>query len=73
MVKHRSDTRWLDDQEVGLCRVRSVLCTRGRGARVSWLSLKTKVDGFLGLGLKTGIYDLAHKITTIVSWFGHQN
>jgi hypothetical protein len=28
-------------------------CTCRRGARVSWLSLKTKVVGFPGLGLKT--------------------
>jgi hypothetical protein len=34
-------------------RVRSVLCTRRRGAHVTWLSLKTKVDRFFGLGIKT--------------------
>jgi hypothetical protein len=42
---HRSGTQWPDDQEVGWCCVRSVLCTCRRGAWVSWLSLKTKVDG----------------------------
>jgi hypothetical protein len=42
---HRSGTRWLGDREVGWHRVRSALCTWRRGARVSWLSLKTKVDG----------------------------
>ena len=63
---HRSGTRWLDDREVGWRCVRSVPCTWRRGARVSWLSLKTKVyglsvvwpqnhwDGFLRFGLKTG-------------------
>jgi hypothetical protein len=41
---HRSGTRWSGDREVGLRRVRSAPCTWRRGARVSWLSLKTKVD-----------------------------
>jgi hypothetical protein len=55
-----------DDREVGWRRVRSAPCTWRRGARVSWLSLKTKVDclwvvwsqnhldGFHRFGLKTG-------------------
>jgi hypothetical protein len=42
---HRSGTRWLDDREVGWHRVRSTPCMWRRGARVSCLSLKTKVDG----------------------------
>jgi hypothetical protein len=42
---HRSDTRWLGGQEVGWCRVRSTPSTWRLGARFSWLSLKTKVDG----------------------------
>jgi hypothetical protein len=33
------------DREVGWRRVRSAPCTWRREARVSWLSLKTKVDG----------------------------
>jgi hypothetical protein len=37
---HRSGTRWPGDREVGWHCVWSV-----RGAQVSWLSLKTKVDG----------------------------
>jgi hypothetical protein len=41
---HMSDTRWLGDREVGWRRVWSALCTWRRGVRVSWLSLKTKVD-----------------------------
>jgi hypothetical protein len=42
---HRSGTRWSDDQEVRWHRVRSAPCTWRRGGQVSWLSLKTKVDG----------------------------
>jgi hypothetical protein len=42
---HRSDTRWPGGREVGWRRVRSAPCTWRRGARVSWLSLKTKVNG----------------------------
>jgi hypothetical protein len=41
---HRSGTRWSDDREIGWCRVRSTPCTWRRGARIFWLSLKTKVD-----------------------------
>jgi hypothetical protein len=54
MVKYRSGTQWLNDWEVGWCCMWSAPCTRRRRARVSWLSLKTKVGGFSGLGLKTG-------------------
>jgi hypothetical protein len=42
---HWSGTRWSGGREVGWRRVRSALCTWRRGVRVSWLSLKTKVDG----------------------------
>jgi hypothetical protein len=41
---HSSDTWWPGDREVEWRRVRSAPCTRRRGARVSWLNLKTKVD-----------------------------
>ena len=34
--------------------MRSVPCRKRRGAQVSWLSLKTKVDGFSRFDLKTG-------------------
>jgi hypothetical protein len=51
---HRSGTRWPDDRGVGWHRVWSAPCTWRREARVSWLSLKTKVDDFLRFGLKTG-------------------
>jgi hypothetical protein len=42
---HRLDTRWPGDRKVECYRVRSALCTWRREAQVSWLSLKTKVDG----------------------------
>jgi hypothetical protein len=42
---HRSGTRWSGGREVGWRRVQSVPDTWKPGARISWLSLKTKVDG----------------------------
>jgi hypothetical protein len=42
---HRSGTRWSGDQEVGWHDVWSAPCTWRRGAQISRLSLKTKVDG----------------------------
>jgi hypothetical protein len=42
---HRSGTRWSGGQEIGWRRVRSTLVTWRLGAWVSWLSLKSKVDG----------------------------
>jgi hypothetical protein len=63
---HRSGTQWPDDREVRWRCMWSAPCTWRREARVSWLSLKTKVDGlwvvwpqnhsygFLRFGLKTG-------------------
>jgi hypothetical protein len=42
---HRSGIRWPDGREVGWHRVRSAPGTWRLGAWVSWLSLKTKVDG----------------------------
>jgi hypothetical protein len=42
---HRSGTRWPGDQEVEWRRVRSAPSTWRLGVRVSWLSLKTMVDG----------------------------
>jgi hypothetical protein len=42
---HRSGTQWPGGREVGWRRVRSTPGTWRLGARVSWLSLKTKVDG----------------------------
>jgi hypothetical protein len=42
---HRSGTQWPGGREVRWRRVRSAPDTLRLGARVSWLSLKTKVDG----------------------------
>jgi hypothetical protein len=42
-----SDTWWPGGREVGWRRVQSAPDTWRLGARVSWLSLKTKVDGLL--------------------------
>jgi hypothetical protein len=53
-----------------------VLCTNRQGARVSWFSLKTKVDGFSRFGLKTSGYNscgLASKPLAQVSRFWPQN
>jgi hypothetical protein len=44
-LSHRSGTRWSGDQEVGWRRMRSAPSTWRLGVQVSWLSLKTKVDG----------------------------
>jgi hypothetical protein len=41
---HRSGTRWSGDREIGWRLVRSTPGTWRLGARVSWLSLETKVD-----------------------------
>jgi hypothetical protein len=41
---HRLGTRWLGDRDVGWRCVWSTPCMWSRGAQVSWLSLKTKVD-----------------------------
>jgi hypothetical protein len=42
---HRSGTRWPGGREVGWRHVRSAPGTWRLEARISWLSLKTKVDG----------------------------
>jgi hypothetical protein len=42
---HRLGTRWPGSREVGWHRVWSAPGTWRLGAHVSWLSLKTKVDG----------------------------
>jgi Ni/Co efflux regulator RcnB len=41
---HRSGTRWSGDRDIGWRHVRSTPDMWRRGARVSWLSLKTKID-----------------------------
>jgi hypothetical protein len=80
---HRSGTRWSSDREVGWRCVRSAPCTWRRGAWVSWLSLKIKVDGlsvvwpqnhfdgFLRFDLKTGgdgLSDLTSKPVATIFW-----
>jgi hypothetical protein len=73
---HRSGTRWLGGPEVGWRRVRSAPDTWRLGARVSWLSLKTKVvDGFPVWASNRQLWfgDLDLKITATVSWFKPQN
>jgi hypothetical protein len=40
---HRSGTWWPGDREVGWRHVRPAPCTLRKEARVSWLSIKTKV------------------------------
>jgi hypothetical protein len=42
---HRSGTWWPGGREVGRRRVRSAPSMWRLGVRISWLSLKTKVDG----------------------------
>jgi hypothetical protein len=42
---HRSGTQWPGDREVRWHRVWYAPCTWRQGVRISWLSLKTKVDG----------------------------
>jgi hypothetical protein len=61
--------------------VQSIPCTKRRGARISWLSLKTKVDGlsvvwpqnhcdwFPALGLKTECYGLVIWASKSPRWF----
>jgi hypothetical protein len=85
---HRSDNRWLGDREVGWHCVRSAPCIWRWEAWISWLSLKTKVDGlwvvwpqnhsagFLRFGLKTdgsGFLIWVSKPVATVWWFGSQN
>jgi hypothetical protein len=55
MVKHKSCTRWLDDQEVECHHVQSVPCTRSVGFLVE---PQNQGRRFLGLGLKTDSSDL---------------
>jgi hypothetical protein len=72
---HMSGTRWPDDREVRWRCVRSAPCTWGRGARVSWLSLKTKVYGLCVLGPQNhsdGFSSVwaSKPLATICEWFG---
>jgi hypothetical protein len=58
------------------CHVQFAPCTRRREGRVSWFSLKPKVNSFSQFGLKTGGYGscgLSSKQLARVSQFGPQN
>jgi hypothetical protein len=72
---HRSGTAWPGDQEVGWRRVRFAPCTWRRGAWVSWLSLKTKVDG-LSVVWPENHWDgfssvwASKPMATVCEWFG---
>jgi hypothetical protein len=67
---HRSGTRWPGGREVGWRRVRSTPTTWRLGARVSWLSLKTKVGGLSVVWPQNhsdGFRQLASKLMVTVS------
>jgi hypothetical protein len=72
---HRLGTRWPGDREVRWRRVRSTPCTWRRGARVSWLSLKTKVNG-LSVVWPQNHWDgfslvcASKPMATVCEWFG---
>jgi hypothetical protein len=71
---HRSGTRWSGDQEVGWRRVWSAPCRWRRGAWVSWLSRKIKVDG-LSVVWPQNHWDsfssvwASKPMTTVCEWF----
>jgi hypothetical protein len=50
---HRSGTQWPGGREVRWRRVRFAPSTGRLGVRISWLSLKIKVDSFYRFDLKT--------------------
>jgi hypothetical protein len=58
---HRSGTWWPGGREVGWRHVRSAPGTWRLGARVSWLSLKTKVNGLAPKSVATVSSGLASK------------
>jgi hypothetical protein len=60
---HMSGTRWPGDREVRWSRVRYAPCAWRRGEQVSWLSLKTKVDGFSSVWA-------SKLMATVCEWFG---
>jgi hypothetical protein len=72
---HRSGTQWPGDREVGWRRVRSAPCTWRRGAWVSWLSLKTKVDGLSVVWPQNNCNGFSSiwaskPMATVCEWFG---
>jgi hypothetical protein len=72
---HMLGTRWPGDREIGWHRVRSTPCTWRRGAWVSWLSLKTMVDGLSVVWPKNhwdGFSSVwaSKPMATVCEWFG---
>jgi hypothetical protein len=72
---HRSGTQWPGGQEVGWRHVRSAPGTWRLGARVSWSSLKTNVDG-LSVVWPQNHWDgfssvcASKPMATVCEWFG---
>jgi hypothetical protein len=72
---HRSGTQWPGDREIGWHRVRSAPCTWRRGARISWLSLKTNVDGLSAVWPQNhwdgfSLVWASKPMATVCEWFG---
>jgi hypothetical protein len=68
---HRSGTRWSGDREFGWRHVQSAPYTWRRGTRVSWLGIKTKVDGLSMVCHQNhwnGFSGLTLKPVTMFSW-----
>jgi hypothetical protein len=70
---HRLGTRWPGDRDVRWHRVRSAPWKWRREARVSWLSLKTKVVGLASKSVATDFLVWVSKLAAPVWWFGRQN
>jgi hypothetical protein len=71
----RSGTQWPGDREDGWRRVWSTPCTWRRGAWVSWLSRKTKVDGLWVVWPQNHSDDFSlvwasKPMPTVCEWFG---
>jgi hypothetical protein len=72
---HKSGTWWSGDREVGWRRAHPTPCTWRRGPRVSWLSLKIKVDG-LSVVWPQNHWDgflsvwVSRPMVTVCEWFG---
>jgi hypothetical protein len=72
---HMSGTQWSGDREVGWHCVRSAPCTWRQEVRISWLSLKTKVDGLSVLWPQNhwdGFSSVwaSKPLATVCEWFG---
>jgi hypothetical protein len=72
---HKLGTRWPGDREVGWRRVWFAPCTWRRGACVSWLSIKTNVNGLSVVWPQNqwdGFSGLTSKLVAMVSWLSLQ-